>query len=293
MLISMVLKPFTVDNPLFANQLHVQWVLLTLAGIAIPLMLVPRPFILAQRESARHAALHDAPRANGGGGGAGEEDPFGFDDSDDEERLGASDEESQSFISPRSKSSDSNRQTHAMLELPDDDNDEHGEHSLADLFIHQGIETIEFVLGCVSNTASYLRLWALSLAHAQLAATFWNLIMVNTISMTAWYAPILVFAAYYVFAGVTIGVMLMMDVLECFLHALRLHWVEFQVRFFALFCAHAHTRTRTPIHVHFCSLSLSLFLSRLTEQVLPRRWLRLRSLLFCSRCQGDARVLEC
>ena len=66
--------------------------------------------------------------------------------------------------------------------------------------IHQGIETIEFVLGMVSNTASYLRLWALSLAHVELSGVFWNNAMASSLNTGK---PLAVFFGYAVFAGTT------------------------------------------------------------------------------------------
>ena len=37
----------------------------------------------------------------------------------------------------------------------------------------------------------------------------------------------MIFLGFGAFAGITMIVLLVMDVLECFLHALRLQWVEF------------------------------------------------------------------
>lgn len=93
--------------------------------------------------------------------------------------------------------------------------------------MHQVIETIEFVLGSISNTASYLRLWALSLAHSQLADVFFSMLLEGAIKEGGWVNVFMLTIKYYMFALVTFGVLMCMDVMECFLHALRLHWIEF------------------------------------------------------------------
>lgn len=95
--------------------------------------------------------------------------------------------------------------------------------------VHQIIETIEFVLGSISNTASYLRLWALSLAHSQLAKVFFEKGLKSFINDGS---TGFIFVGFFVFWMFTLAVLLAMDVMECFLHALRLHWVEFQNKFY-------------------------------------------------------------
>lgn len=109
------------------------------------------------------------------------------------------------------------------------DDKSHEEFEFSEVLVHQLIHTIEFVLGSVSNTASYLRLWALSLAHSELSSVFYEKVL-----LLAWgfNNVVILIIGIIVFIFATVGVLLVMETLSAFLHALRLHWVEFQNKFY-------------------------------------------------------------
>lgn len=105
--------------------------------------------------------------------------------------------------------------------------EEHGEEGIGDCLMFSMIHTIEFILGSVSNTASYLRLWALSLAHAQLSEVLWEMILEKTMSN-----PLVLVPGFAAWFTLTVCIMVIMEGLSAFLHALRLHWVEFNGKFY-------------------------------------------------------------
>ncbi|KAJ7097273.1 V-type ATPase, V0 complex, 116kDa subunit family [Mycena belliarum] len=199
MLISMFLTPGTVDpaTQLYRGQGVVQTVLLLCAAVCVPILLIGKPYFVWREMKEREGAGY-----------------VGIAHGDDDALLG------------EEEGANGNGHGNGGAVVEDGGEEEHEQHDFSEVVIHQVIHTIEFCLGCISHTASYLRLWALSLAHAQLSEVLWSMTLESFLGPTTimgWIALAFMGSAWF---GLTIGILCLMEGLSAFLHALRLHWVE-------------------------------------------------------------------
>uniref|UniRef100_A0A8D0AB07 V-type proton ATPase subunit a n=1 Tax=Sander lucioperca TaxID=283035 RepID=A0A8D0AB07_SANLU len=186
-----------INKPLYKGQMGIQILLVLIALACVPCMLIVKTLVLRRQHLwKKHLGTQKFGGVRVGNGPT--EDEAGIMDHDQ--------------LSQHSEEGD--------------------EFDFGDVAVNQAIHTIEYCLGCISNTASYLRLWALSLAHAQLSEVLWSMVMhlgLASRSGGGFFGLSIIFSA---FATLTVAILLIMEGLSAFLHALRLHWVEFQNKFY-------------------------------------------------------------
>ncbi|XP_062299054.1 V-type proton ATPase 116 kDa subunit a isoform X9 [Scomber scombrus] len=191
------------NKPLYPGQMGIQVLLVLIALACVPCMLIVKTMVLRRQHLWKK---HLGTQKFGG------------------VRVGNGPTEDEAGI-----------MDHDQLSQHSEEGDEHSEEEpfdFGDVAVIQAIHTIEYCLGCISNTASYLRLWALSLAHAQLSEVLWSMVMhlgLSSRSGGGFFGLAIIFGA---FATLTVAILLIMEGLSAFLHALRLHWVEFQNKFY-------------------------------------------------------------
>ncbi|KAF9187157.1 H(+)-transporting V0 sector ATPase subunit a [Haplosporangium sp. Z 767] len=200
-MIYMFLNPGSVNeaDKLYPGQGFIQGLLVFVALICIPWMLFLKPYYLKHEHSKTRAMGYHQP-------------------SEHHVRI----------------STDSNHSDAAGgAVVADDDVEDEEEFEFSEELIHQVIHTIDFCLGCISNTASYLRLWALSLAHAQLSEVLWTMTFGLAWSYTGALGAVMTVIMFALWFSLTLFILVGMEGLSAFLHALRLHWVEFNNKFYA------------------------------------------------------------
>ncbi|XP_052069690.1 V-type proton ATPase 116 kDa subunit a 1-like isoform X3 [Mytilus californianus] len=222
--------PCSSQTVFFDNQQMIQTILLVAGVLMAPIMLCVKPFVLRSQHNTKE---RDMEKRKQGLGAVSERALIHQEEIPDNSSMSV-DKPTKSDIELKSsvnhKDVDVEVEGHAVHDKHEDE----VEFEFGEVFIHQAIHTIEFCLGCISHTASYLRLWALSLAHAQLSEVLWNMLLRLSLKMDIPYGgSVIIFFIFGAFACITVAVLLVMEGLSAFLHTIRLHWVEFNSKFYS------------------------------------------------------------
>lgn len=194
MLIFMFLSPGTVNEQLYPHQSAVQVLLILIAVIQVPIMLFLKPFYLRWE--------HNRARALGYRG-LGEQSRVSALE-DDADMDGGYGEARDSMAS--------DGEGVAMIAQDINEGEEHEEFDFSDIMIHQVIHTIEFCLNCISHTASYLRLWALSLAHQQLSIVLWTMTLGSAFAQeNPTIRVIMIVVTFYLFFFLSVSILIVME----------------------------------------------------------------------------------
>ncbi|XP_052826567.1 V-type proton ATPase 116 kDa subunit a 1 isoform X2 [Octopus bimaculoides] len=204
------------EKPFYSGQPGFQGFLVVVAFLCVPWMLLVKPYLLKKKHMAQQFE-HQQLSVQSGDLVNHDQDAIIYAAENPEDTLHYSGQEPEEGVHTSGNPA-------PAVPLQDFD--------FADTLIHQAIHTIEYSLSCISNTASYLRLWALSLAHAQLSEVLWTMVMRKALSQSGYGGVIMTFMIFPLWAVLTVAVLLVMEGLSAFLHALRLHWVEFQNKFY-------------------------------------------------------------